>query len=351
MMSVSINPISFNPNYDNALKNMETRVENPFDKDMIEKVKKQAMEYDFSGSVYESEQVSFRKLSLKELEREKIEVKLPTRTYKTYTDGTKDSQSNIAIFRDPKDKSKYTAVELSPKTISKLKEKFDGENQFFDKGDGIIRLNGEAEEFVASWHHDIEHKRNYGNADKDGNGIIQNDEVQDLKIATERFANYDYIGRKAFFTNIGLEATYQKLDLLEKSSEELLDSRGSEKNRIYSEYSKFENTIDKELDHTINMDEDFDGTVSLEESLKDEFGEEYKKKIEQDIQKYHNNFLDDNPEYDNEAKIRQNNTGKHEILSEEERELIKEQFMKAKDTSQEIESKMMQQTFSRYLPV
>ena len=114
-------------------------------------------------------------------------------------------------IRDPKNNGEVIVLDLSKKSIALLKEKFKGENDFFERDDGILRLNGAAEAFVAGWMQEIKHNRNYDNADSDGNGLIEGDEAKNLTIGFERQNDYDYIGHKLVSINSGMGAGYQSL--------------------------------------------------------------------------------------------------------------------------------------------
>lgn len=185
-------------------------------------------------------------------------------------------------------------MELSKTSIENLKQKFDGANNFFEREDGSLRLNGEAEAFVAGWMQNIKIDRNYTKADADGNGLIEGDEANSLTIRYESQTNYDYIGKKVVKINLGTGANYQSL---------LMGEDKNKRNVAFFENAQFENSVEKELDHTLQMDTDLNGTVTLDESQSDEFGPDYRKEIITNMEEFHEDLLKDHSKLNDDSKL------------------------------------------------
>ncbi|HEX5329674.1 hypothetical protein, partial [Sulfuricurvum sp.] len=199
---------------------------------------------------------------------------------------------------------------------------------FFERSDGVLRLNGKAENFVAGWMQNIRADRSYDKADADRNGKIEGDEAKDLTIAFERQRDYDYIGKKLVQVNAVMGANYQSLgrsadahNLFATDKEKSEDKEKGytyQRNITTSQYTKFENSVEKELDHTLQMDANLDGTVTLAEGLSDEFGSNYTQQVINDMQEFHKKLLKDHPDLDNESRLQNHDIGLSSILSVEE---------------------------------
>lgn len=219
------------------------------------------------GVVYESRGVGTKTLSLSELKKEEIESSQP-------------AKGNVIVaFKLPNEKTHRT-IELSEESLEKLQKQF-GRRDFFAREDGVVRLNGGAQEYVASWHQEIETKRGYGKADKDGNGKIEGEERADLNVGFSRNYDYDFIDDKVVAANTSIAgANYQKYGETSGFKKEGVENPTDEQgvlgyNMLVSQHLSFEDSIEKELDKTIKSDEDFDGVITLEEGLKREGGENY----------------------------------------------------------------------------
>lgn len=305
--------------------------------DEIQQLKKEPTKVTVEGDIYRSTANNFKKLTLVELQNEAITVDASKHTYTTHSDGSTDDLTQLVAIRDPMGSGKVLTFDLSKKTIDNLKEKFgDSNTNFFERKDGVLRLNGNVENFVAGWMQNIRQARSYDKADSDRNGLIEGNEAQALTIAFERQRDYDYIGKKLVQVNAAMGANYQSLgrapdahNLFATNKEK---SEDKEKGYIYdrtittSQYTKFENSVEKELDHTLKMDANLDGTVILSEGLSDEFGSNYRQQIIDDTQEFHKKLLKDHSELNDESRIQNHNIGLYEILSEDEEKVLKEVF-------------------------
>ncbi len=63
---------------------------------------------------------------------------------------------SVVLFDDPKTKQRV-ALSLDEANLKKLKGAF-GSEDFYERKDGTIRLNGKAESFVSGWFGDIAYK-------------------------------------------------------------------------------------------------------------------------------------------------------------------------------------------------
>jgi len=314
----------------------------------IQQLKKEPTKVTVEGDIYHSSATNFKQLTLKELQNEKFSVDTSKHTYITHSDGSTDDMTQLVAIRDPMGTGKVLTFDLSKKTIDNLKEKFGGTNNFFERSDGVLRLNGEAENFVAGWMQDIRHNRSYDKADTDENGRIEGNEAKGLTIAFERQRDYDYIGKKLVQVNAGMGGdSYQSLGrsgdahhLFETDKEK---AENKAQGYVYkrdissSQYTKFENTVEKELDHTLQMDTNLDGTVTLAEGLSDEFGPNYRQKIIDDTQELHDDLLEDHPDLNDDTRLQNHNIGLNGILSEDEekaqQEVSREQTLYLKEQS------------------
>jgi len=295
----------------------------------LEELKKEPTKVATEGDVYTSMAIHFKELTLEELRNETITIDKSKYTYISHTDGTKDEPNRIVVMRDPANNNKYVTMELSKTIIDQLKQKFDGANDFFERGDGALRLNGEAEAFVVGWLQNIQIDRNYTKSDVDGNGLIEGDEAKTLAIGFERPLNYDYIGKKIVKINLDTGKNYRELERaaskLFADKDEKLEFQTKRK-ASNANYIQFENSIEKELEHTLKMDTDLNGKVSLDEGLTNEFGKDYRKTVISDIEEDHQDLLEKHPDLNDDSQLQNYNESMSHILSKEEAAKALEEF-------------------------
>lgn len=169
----------------------------------------------------------------------------------TYETQHKLSNSSLVAFNDPTN-GKYAIVSLQNSTIGMLKNHF-GESDFYKRDDGITRLDNKAEAYVAGWFGDIAYKREFLSADSNKDGILSDGEYGNTK---NSFSHHGTVF--GFGDNIEINTwvgdTYQ-------------NSSVSSKNFINHMTDRIDITIDKQLDITINNDDDFNSKISFEEAL------------------------------------------------------------------------------------
>ena len=216
-------------------------------------------EVSIKGDLFTYGGVDFKKLSKEELQNEKIDSTKLNLTQSFTTQESKDKRVVIA-FRDPQNPSEVIAYKLDREIVSELQKSFSKED-FFQRDDGILRLNGAAEEYIAGWVLDIKQNRGYDEADANGDGVIGADEKGDLKVGFTQKSDYGYLAKEVVHANTRLEATYTKLSELDPNDQT---------QALYSKQTlTFQNSVEKELAHTLKLDKNKDGTVTLEEGLKD----------------------------------------------------------------------------------
>lgn len=79
-------------------------------------------------------------------------------------------------FEDERSKQ-LVSVNLSSRNLLRLISHFGGENNFFVRNDGVVRLNGDAQNFVSGWFDKVAYEMNLLGADTDKNGLISGDEL------------------------------------------------------------------------------------------------------------------------------------------------------------------------------
>ena len=79
-------------------------------------------------------------------------------------------------FEDERSKQ-LVSVNLSTRNLLRLISHFGGENNFFVRNDGVVRLNGDAQNFVSGWFDKVAYEMNLLGADADKNGLISGDEL------------------------------------------------------------------------------------------------------------------------------------------------------------------------------
>jgi hypothetical protein len=216
------------------------------------------------GDLYSSRRVNFKPLSKQELQKEQIQIDGATLTLHT-TNAKRNDDRVLVAFRDPEDSENIITLKLEKDAFAKLQKSF-SKNDFFQRDDAIIRLNADAEEYVASWYNDIAQTRGYVQADSNGNGKIDEDEVRELKVGYNKRYTYDYLENKIESIGTNVTQTYVRYgDTMEFRNKEAGISGGF----LNGQSLNFEKSIEEELSRTLTMDKNSDGIVTLREGLED----------------------------------------------------------------------------------
>ena len=156
-----------------------------------------------------------------------------------------DNEQTV-LFADPTN-GNLVKVNLSKANIEKLKKHFTDENNFFERQDGALRLNGKAEAYVSGWFGDIAYKREFLKADADKDGKLSEDEYQGTR---NGYTGYD-------------EAQGAGNNVLSITSS-VTDTYMSPQNNSRKRMSE---SIDYELDFDIKSDGDLNSELSDKEIL------------------------------------------------------------------------------------
>lgn len=206
--------------------------------------------YDVKANYQTKEEISKEKVSFDETIKQTNEVESVV-----YHTTTKADDANPTTFIDPVTK-KYVIASLENKTLDKLREQF-GKDDVVEKEDGSIRLTGEAEAFVSGWFADIAYKREFLTSDENNDGQISEDEYKNVKNSYNSIAHF-YISR---------DEPTEEIDIF---AEEVTKQyvKYDKDNVSYRNHHNSDNStsLDDELNMTINLDKDFDGNMTLEES-------------------------------------------------------------------------------------
>ena len=212
------------------------------------------------GTAFTSYDVKANKQTKEQLVNEKVSTNIEVKKTNeieniSYHTTTESSTAKPTVFKDPTN-DKYVITSLDDTTIEKLKTHF-SEDDFIEKEDGSIRLTGDTEAFVSGWFADIAYKRDFLEADENDDGEISKSEYKNTKndfgIIGETIIRVDNYGNeKNLYSSEKIISNYRESN----SDEHLLN---------YKEFNTSK-SLDDELNTTINIDENFDGIITLTEA-------------------------------------------------------------------------------------
>ena len=159
---------------------------------------------------------------------------------------------NQVYFKD-ETSGEFIKIGLSDENLEKLQRVF-GKQDFFTKSDGSQILSGKAESFVAGWFGDIAYKRGYASSDSDNNGYLSQDELANTNSG---------------FTAHGIYNLYN-MNTISQSTESYMKLGDSFKNQHSSSYAAGKyasDSIEKELNKTIQNDKNSDGKIAYGEIM------------------------------------------------------------------------------------
>lgn len=163
---------------------------------------------------------------------------------------------NQVYFKD-NTSGEYIKIGLSDENLAKLKSVFDIKD-FFNRDDGSTILNGKAESFVGGWFGDIAYKRGYLEADSNSDGFMNSIELMDTYSGFGSEGSY-YLGDMKAIADGASGYTQYTREFQNRHS------TMSNNNKYTSD------TIEKELNRTLNSDKNSDGNITYGEIMsKDE---------------------------------------------------------------------------------
>ena len=163
---------------------------------------------------------------------------------------------NQVYFKD-NTSGEYIKIGLSDENLAKLKSVFDIKD-FFNRDDGSTILNGKAESFVGGWFGDIAYKRGYLEADSNSDGFMNSIELMDTYSGFSSEGSY-YLGDMKAIADGASGYTQYTREFQNRHS------TMSNNNKYTSD------TIEKELNRTLNSDKNSDGNITYGEIMnKDE---------------------------------------------------------------------------------
>lgn len=147
-------------------------------------------------------------------------------------------------FEDERSKQ-LVSVNLSTRNLLRLISHFGGENNFFVRNDGVVRLNGDAQNFVSGWFDKVAYEMNLLGADADKNGLISGDEL-----ANTFFYESPYV-----YANTKKDVSIYTLTGGAKIAYDESDLRGVQIERV----------IDGSLNALLGEDKNMDGKITFVE--------------------------------------------------------------------------------------
>jgi len=254
-MSIQVDLSSLNHHTDTAHATTKVNSESE-----LEDIRTRDTKVIVEGDIFTYRGVSFKPMSQDELLAEKIDIKSLHLTQVTSSNKPKDDRVIVA-FRDPSDPENIIAYKLDKEIVAELKNSF-ANSDFFQREDGILRLNAKAEAYIAGWLLDIKENRGYEKADINADGIVDQHESNNLNVGFDHSTDYEYLASKIVTAHsfVG-NRTYQKFS----DTSDRFSLTGVLSNQALN----FKNTIEKELSYTIKLDKDKNGTITLKEGMVD----------------------------------------------------------------------------------
>ena len=214
---------------------------------------------------------------------------------------------NQVYFKD-NTSGEYIKIGLSDENLAKLKSVFDIKD-FFNRDDCLTILNCKAESFVVGWFVDIAYKRGYLEADSNSDGFMSSIELMDTYSGFMSEGVYSMTIKAQVATNV---ETYIKFD-----------KNFTQKHSTMVKENKFtSDTIEKELNRTLNSDKNSDGKLSYGELIN-------KKEHKEDVDDVINYILKEKQninlsvdEADNRVVIAYNKQSSGGTLTPEEKALL-----------------------------
>lgn len=157
------------------------------------------------------------------------------------------------IFNDAHSGARVT-LNLSKNNVDKLRENF-AVSDFYERSDGALRLNGNAEAFVGGWFGDIMYQQNYLSADLNKNGRISTTESNQLKNST-------------FSGLFGIESSAtEAIKAYQKFSKQYGDNADLSLKDIVNHFIETDSNLDGLIDTNTELKDSAEATLSMQSSM------------------------------------------------------------------------------------
>lgn len=243
--------------------------------------------------------IAFRAVSAETIDRTNNELKNEQIIVKTTKETASNvgymttEKNNLVAFNDPVS-GELAVISLNSSTMDKLKAHF-GTNDFYEREDGITRLDNKAEAFVSGWFGDIAYNREFLSADQNQDGKLDSDEYLNTRNEFIGHAEESFLNGTVIQSHETVDENYQKV------SSSGLKVKGS-----VSYIANKDNTpssLDDELNDTLTNDKNFDSLISLRESYGKSSSMTDEKMIKKHIEDYRKTHKDYG--YEEGSEIRQ----------------------------------------------
>ena len=179
----------------------------------------------------------------------------------SYETSHKIDDSHLVAFKDPHN-DKYVLVSLKNDTIDTLKSHF-SKDDFYDRDDGILRLNNKAEAYVSGWFGDIAYKREFLKADSNNDGVLNEGEYKNTKNSFKHSGEVVATGGMIKKISTWISGIYESSKSKSKNTMKQINPT----------------SMEQQLDITINKDKNFNSTVSFNEALTSHYNQGTKDSI------------------------------------------------------------------------
>ena len=148
-------------------------------------------------------------------------------------------------FEDEKSKQ-LVSVNVGYGTVLNLMTKFKDENDFFLRDDGILRLNGKAQNFISGWFEKVAYDMNLLGADKDKNGLVSGGELYDSFYYVAPFAP-DSGAKIAYGESSAIFERNVERSIEDALNSVLLDDKNVDNKISFAEYFGLEKMLPQEI--------------------------------------------------------------------------------------------------------
>lgn len=144
---------------------------------MVEKLSSGVSVTGLEGTLYGSKKASIMAKNRNELAGQSLENTIKTSPNELYSIHSLKGDYIKIAFEDERSKQLVSA-NLSLENVANLMLNFNGKDDFVMRSDGVLRLNGEAQNFVSGWFDKIAYEMNLLGADADKNGLVKGSELE-----------------------------------------------------------------------------------------------------------------------------------------------------------------------------
>ncbi len=143
--------------------------------------------------------------------------------------------SGVKVVFEDSVSNQLISLSLTSENFTRLQDKFQNKEDYFQREDGSIRLNGEAGNFISSWFTDMAYGLNWLGADSNKDGIIRAGELSNAYLHATQITLGDNNVSFSYIGKINASYVFDEINIERGLNHRIMDDKNLDKEISYDE--------------------------------------------------------------------------------------------------------------------